>query len=144
MEDAKYPTIREVMTPDPVTLLADVPICDAARAMRDMGIGDVLVQHEDGQLGIVTDRDLVVRALADGADPASAPVGRYSSDPLITVHVDDSVDTALQVILERAVRRVPVMQDGKPAGIVSAGDLARQLDPASMLAEISAAPATTL
>jgi CBS domain-containing protein len=70
-----FPTTREAMTPDPVTLHASMPIRDAARAMRDMGIGDVLVRHADGSLGIVTDRDLAIRALADGADPDTAPVG---------------------------------------------------------------------
>jgi CBS domain-containing protein len=137
-----FPTTREAMTPDPVTLHASMPIRDAARAMRDMGIGDVLVRHADGSLGIVTDRDLAIRALADGADPDTAPVGDFSSDELVTVDADDSIDAAVQVLKEQAVRRVPVLADGKLAGIVTVGDLARRLDPSSMLADISAAPAT--
>lgn len=135
------PTVRLVMTPDPVTLHAGMPIRDAARAMRDLAIGDVLVRHADGSLGIVTDRDVVVRALADGADPEVSPIGEFSSDRLVTVAVDDSVNAAIQVVREQAVRRVPVMDGRAVAGIISVGDLAKRLDPHSMLADISTAPA---
>jgi CBS domain-containing protein len=134
-----FGTIRDVMTPDPLTLDAGMPIRDAARAMRDFDVGDIVVAHPDGSIGIVTDRDLVIRALAEGADPETAPIGGFSSDDLVTVSPDDSINAALELIRGKAVRRVLVLSDGRLAG--TTGDLAKRVDPASMLAAISFAPA---
>ncbi|MFF2145117.1 CBS domain-containing protein [Kitasatospora sp. NPDC058190] len=116
---------------------------DAARWMRDTAIGDVLVS-DDGQLcGLVTDRDLVVRVLAEGKDPDSTNVGDVCSCELVSVAPDDDVQHAVDLMRRHALRRLPVLDDGQAVGIVSLGDLAMDRDPGSALAAISdAAPNT--
>lgn len=132
--------VRDVMTPAPVTLPQAATVTQAAIAMRDEGIGDVLVLREPGVFGLVTDRDLVVRTLAENRDPLKTTLGEICSEDLATVHADDDAAKAVQIMRERAVRRVPVMDDGQAIGIVSLGDLARHRDPRSALADVSAAP----
>ncbi len=126
-------TVRDVMTPDPVMLHSRMPIRDAARTMRDLDIGDVLVRHDDGALGIVTDRDLGVLALAAGADPDTATVGELCRHDHATIEADDSVHAAIEVAREQPVGLVPVLDHGAVAGIVSLGDLKRRIDLASIL-----------
>lgn len=132
--------VREIMTGSPVTLPKDAPIVEAARLMRDHGIGDVIVMDGDRAEGILTDRDIVVRAVADGRDPQTVPVEQVISGGLTAVAPDDPVDRAIQVMREQAIRRVPVVQEGKPIGILSIGDLAIERDPDSALADISEEP----
>lgn len=133
--------LREVMTPDPVTVAKSASLGDAAAVMRDRNIGDVVVVKEDGDLcGIVTDRDIVVTAIADGADPNFTPVEEACSHDLVTLGPDDSVAEAVRVMSERAIRRLPIVDNGELVGIVSLGDLAEKRDRESALGEISAAP----
>jgi CBS domain-containing protein len=132
-------SIREVMTPDPVTLPATASLEEAARRMKDEDIGDVLVVEGDVLRGIVTDRDIVIRGLAEGR--ASARLGDICSGELIALLPDDSVNDAVRLMREHAVRRLPIVEDGKPVGMVSIGDLALEHDRESALADISAAPA---
>ena len=136
-------TIREHMTPDPVVLPSSATLADAARSMRDEDIGDVLVE-EDGELrGVATDRDIVVRAIAEGADPTRATLAEVCSNGLVTVSPDDSVIDAERLMRQHAVRRVPVVEGGRAIGMISIGDLAIDLDSESALADISAAPANS-
>jgi CBS domain-containing protein len=132
--------VREVMTGSVVTLPKDASLVEAARLMRDHGIGDVIVTDGGRAEGIVTDRDIVVRGIADGRDPGGVPLGSVVSRDLTAVAPDDPVERAVQVMRDHAVRRVPVVQDGKPVGIVSIGDLAIERDPSSALADISEEP----
>jgi CBS domain-containing protein len=134
-------TARDVMTPDPISVSADASVIEAARVMRDQDIGDVLVARDGVLLGIVTDRDIVVRVLAEGLDPEETPVEQASSGQLVVVRADDTVSSVVRQVRDSAIRRVPVMEDGHAVGIISLGDLARELDPESALADISAAPA---
>jgi signal-transduction protein with cAMP-binding, CBS, and nucleotidyltransferase domain len=100
----------------------------------------VLIVEADGRLrGIVTDRDMVVRGIADEKEPRSTTIGDICSPDLVAVDVDDDADRAVQVMRQRAVRRIPVMEDGQVAGVVSLGDMAIEKDPQSALAQISAA-----
>ena len=132
-------TIQSVMSTNLVTCPTTATIADAARLMRDREIGDVLVTGDSGRLaGIVTDRDLVVRCLADGA-AAEATIDRACSGDLMTVAPDSSVDEALRLMRARSLRRIPVVNDGRAVGIVTLGDLAMYLDPNSALSDISAA-----
>jgi CBS domain-containing protein len=132
-------TIQDVMTTNLVTCRATATIGDAARLMRDCDIGDVLVTHDDDQLaGIVTDRDLVVRCLADGA-AADATIQQACSSDLTSVTPDSSIDDAVRLMRERSVRRLPVVNDGRAVGIVTLGDVAIERDPNSALGDISAA-----
>jgi len=134
--------VREVMTGSPATLSTDASLVDAARLMRDRGIGDVIVTEGDAAEGIVTDRDIVVRAVAEGSDPNTMRVGQVVSGDLTSVAPDDPVERAIQLMREKAIRRLPVVEGGKPVGVVSIGDLAVERDAGSVLADISEEPPT--
>lgn len=135
-------SIREVMTADPVALTADRPIVEAADKMKQEQIGDVIVLDDSAQMcGIVTDRDIAIRAVAEGRDPQSTTIGEICTRDVRTMSPDDSVGDAIRLMRDEAIRRIPVVENGKPVGIVSLGDLAVTQDGRSVLAEISSAPA---
>ncbi len=131
------PSVRDVMTTDLRFCPTDGTLIDAARIMRDDDIGDVLVMDGDELVGIVTDRDIVVRAVADGRDPRETRLREVCSTDLVTVTADDEAGDVIRVMRQRAVRRVPVLDGGRPVGIVSLGDLAVEYDQDSALADIS-------
>jgi CBS domain-containing protein len=120
--------VRDVMTPGPVGVDYRQSIGDAARTMRDWGIGAVLVVRDGSLSGLITDRDLVIRAAAE-ASAADERVGPLSSGDLIGVNADADADEAARLMREHAVRRLPVIEDGQVAGIVSLGDLALRTTP---------------
>ncbi len=132
-------TVRDVMTTDLVTCPSSAPVMDAAGHMRDRNIGDVLVVDDGSVRGIVTDRDIVVRCVADGGDVRQATVGDVCSGDVTTVASDASIEEAARIMRDNALRRLPVVDDGKPVGIVTLGDLAIDADPSSALGAISAA-----
>jgi CBS domain-containing protein len=134
-------SIREVMTADPRTVAADATIEDAAREMSRDDIGAVLVEDKGSVAGILTDRDIVVRAVAEHKDPSSTKVRDVATRDVAALTPDQSVDDAIRIVRENNVRRIPVVQDGRPAGIVSIGDLAIERDTESALADISSEPA---
>jgi len=115
--------VRDLMTPGPIGVDYHQSIGDAARTMRDWGIGAVLVFNGQALHGLVTDRDLVVRAVAESKGPDEI-VGPLSSGDLIGVNADDDVAVAVRLMRDNAVRRLPVIDDGQVAGVVSLGDLA--------------------
>jgi CBS domain-containing protein len=127
--------LAEVMTRDPVVLPSDAGLDEAARAMKDADIGDVLVTADGALCGIVTDRDLVVRGLADG----KSNLGEVCSRGLYTLSPDADVEEAVTVMREAAIRRIAVVDGNRAVGVVSLGDLALEEDPGSALADISAA-----
>jgi CBS domain-containing protein len=132
--------ISEVMTADPVSLPTGSTLADAARAMRDSDIGDVIVLDDDGQVcGIVTDRDIVIRALAEGREAGATTLGDICTRDPATLSSEDSVADAVRLMSGKAIRRVPVVDAGIPVGIVTIGDLAIDRDPDSALADISEA-----
>ena len=131
--------IREVMTPNPVTLDSQTPVMRAAQAMRENDIGDVVVRHDGKLCGIVTDRDIVVRVLAAGKDPHSTKLDTVCSHDMLTISPDHDTVDAIRLMRERAIRRLPVVENNNVLGIVSLGDLAMALDPHSTLGDISAA-----
>jgi CBS domain-containing protein len=132
--------IRSVMNTNPVTLPARSSVAEAASAMRDANIGDVIVL-EDGRIcGILTDRDIVVRAVAEGRDLVSTKVADICSQEITTLSPTDNVEDAVRLMRDKAIRRLPVVEGDKPVGIVSIGDLAVSQDPRSALGHISAAP----
>lgn len=134
-------TIQEVMTPNPVTLATTATAVDAARAMRDNDVGAIVVVEGDSARGIVTDRDIAVRVVAEGRDPNQVQLGEFASANLVTVRPDASEEDAVRLMRENALRRIIVVDDqNRPVGIVSIGDLAIDLDSDSALAEVSAAP----
>ena len=132
--------IGEVMTPNPKALAQSATIMEAACAMRDNDIGDVVVLDNGRLCGILTDRDIVVRALAAGCDPYRTSVGEICSRALVTLAPEDSTGEAVRVMRERAIRRLPIEEHGRVVGIVTLGDVAVDADRRSALADISAAP----
>lgn len=132
--------VRDVMTTDLVTVEPQTSVAVVAEMMRDEDIGAVLVTDGNQLRGLVTDRDLVVRSVAAGHNPAATTVVDACSDELITVGPDDDLDRAVDVMREHSVRRVPVVDQKQHAvGVVSLGDLAIERDPHSALGDISAA-----
>ncbi|GAA2970608.1 CBS domain-containing protein [Streptomyces enissocaesilis] len=131
--------VREVMTAAPVTMSPQTSVAEIARVMRDEGIGAVLVAEGDELRGLITDRDLAVRIVAREGNIADYSAADACSGELITVSPDDGLDRAVSLMREYAVRRLPVVEDGLPVGIVSLGDLAVERDTDSVLADISAA-----
>lgn len=132
--------IKDVMTQKLVTVDATDTVRAAAEKMRDRDIGDVMVVRDGSMAGIATDRDITVRAVAEGKDPDSVRVGDICSTDLVAVSPDDSVEDAVRIMRDRAIRRLPVVEGSRPAGIVSIGDLAMERGEGSVLADISAAP----
>jgi CBS domain-containing protein len=132
-------TINEVMTHDPRTVSAESTLTDAAVLMRDDDVGAIVVEREGAIAGVVTDRDIVVRAIAQGHDPATTQVGDVASESVVTVTPDQSVEDVRRLMREHDVRRIVVEQGGRAAGIVSLGDLAVDGDADAELTDISAA-----
>ena len=127
----------------PVALPGTASVHEAARAMRDADIGDVIVIENDRVCGIITDRDIVVRTVAEARDPATTTLADICSHPLLMVSPTDSVEEAVRLMRTHALRRLPVVEGGQPVGIVALGDLAVERDPGSALGDISAAPPNT-
>ncbi len=132
--------LREIMTRNPVTVEATDSLTAAARTMRDANIGDVVVVEQGRVRGILTDRDIVVRALAESRDPGQTSVGDVCSRELTFLSPADAIEDAVAIMRKKAIRRLPVVEDDHPVGIVSLGDLAVERDPESTLGGISAAP----
>ncbi|MEV0383597.1 CBS domain-containing protein [Nonomuraea sp. NPDC050643] len=133
-------TVADVMTAHPASVDIDQPVSVPAALMRDHGTGAVIV-NENGRLhGIVTDRDIAVRVIADERGP-DTPVRVACSESVEVVCADTSIEQAVRIMRAHAVRRLPVVEDGRAIGIVSLGDLAMERDPGSALASISAAEA---
>lgn len=130
-------TVRDVMTTRIVTCPASTSLPQAARIMRDENIGDVLVTDGDRLRGIVTDRDIVIRCVTEGGDISQAQLGNACSSELAFASPDMSIDEAALLMGKKAVRRLPVVDNGRAVGIVSIGDLAVERDPSSVLGRIS-------
>jgi CBS domain-containing protein len=131
--------IREVMTKNPVTLESSARVVDAAQAMREHNIGDVVVRKNGKLCGIVTDRDIAIRVVGEGKDPKATNLEAICSLDVTTVSPTQSTSDAVRLMRKGAIRRLPVVEDSKILGIVSLGDLAQALDRESALGEISAA-----
>jgi CBS domain-containing protein len=123
-------TAREIMTPDAECARADETLVDAARRMRDLGVGALPVCGPDERLqGVVTDRDIVVKCIAEGGDPASTRVQELAQGAPVTIGADDDVDEALSTMVKYGVRRLPVIDGHELVGMVSQADVAREASP---------------
>jgi CBS domain-containing protein len=121
--------IREVMTSNPRTIEADKPVADAAKLMRDEDVGLAPIVEGDRLVGALTDRDIAIRVVAEGKDPASTPVREVASTEVVTVDPEQDLDEALNLMAQHQVRRIPVVeQDGRLVGVVAQADVARQAD----------------
>ena len=122
-------SIRELMTTNPTTVDTSARVVEAARIMRQEDVGPVpVVENGDRLAGIVTDRDIVLRVVAEGGDPQSTTVGEIMSRDLVTVDPDQPLDEALRLMARHQVRRLPVCEeDGRLVGIVAQADVATEL-----------------
>jgi CBS domain-containing protein len=120
--------IRDLMTENPSSCERGTPVAEAAKVMARENVGSVPVVEGDKLVGVVTDRDLVVRLLAEGRDPQSTTVGEVASSEPVTLSPDDGLDQALQLLARHQVRRLPVVEGERLVGIVAQADIARHAD----------------
>lgn len=131
--------VKDVMTPGVVAVRPDASVVEAAQLMRTQNIGDVVVADGQRIVGVLTDRDITVRAVAVAADPLGLSAGDVCTPNPLTLAPDDPVSSAVALMREHAIRRIPVVEGGLPVGLASLGDLAEARDPGSALAGISRA-----
>jgi len=133
-------TVKDVMTTNVVYLPSETTIAEAARTMREQDIGDVVIADGASLAGVITDRDIVVRAVAERRDPEATTIGEIMTRDLVTVRPEDTIQQAALLMRDRAVRRLLVCDDNQGlVGVVSIGDLAERIDPDSVLGGISSA-----
>jgi CBS domain-containing protein len=132
--------VRDIMSSAPVCMAPGESVSAAAKAMKQHGIGTVLVLTDGRLSGLVTDRDITVRVLAENRDPQATRVGDICSDEPAVLSPDDDLEQATRLVRDRAVRRIPVLADGTPVGVVSVGDLALEKDARSARSSVSSAP----
>jgi CBS domain-containing protein len=117
--------ISDVMTSNPRTIEPSTPVAQAAKLMRDEDVGPLPIVDGNRVVGILTDRDIVIRTIAEGKDPQSVTAGEIASKQLVTIDPDQSLDEAAQLMAKHQVRRLPVCEeDGRLVGIVAQADVA--------------------
>ena len=120
--------IRDVMTPSPQTVRADSPATEAAKLMKESHAGMIPVVEDGRLLGAVTDRDIVLRVVAEGKDPAATTAGAIATTDLITITPDQDLDEAMELMGRHQIRRLPVVEEGRLIGVVAQADVAREGD----------------
>ncbi len=118
--------IRDLMTSNPTTCDSSAMVADAAKLMAQKDVGPIPVVDGDRLVGLVTDRDIVVRVVAEGRDASSTRLSDIVTSDLKTVSPDDELDVALRTMASAQVRRLPVVEDGRLVGIVAQADVARK------------------
>ena len=135
---------RDVMTPDAQCIGENDTVADAAKRIKELDVGAMPICGEDDRLkGMLTDRDIVVKVIAEGKDPADVKAGDLGEGKPVTIGADDSVEDAIAAMRDNAVRRLPVIEDQKMVGIVSQADVAKNVDEhkvGDLVEAISAAP----
>ena len=121
-------TAREIMTPGAECVGENETLEVAARKMKDLDVGALPICGEDNRLkGVVTDRDIVVKCLAEGGDPRTVKAGSLGEGKPVTIGADDTVEEAIKTMEEHKVRRLPVIDGHDLVGMVSQADIARSL-----------------
>jgi CBS domain-containing protein len=121
-------TARDLMTPGAECVGENETLTDAARKMRDLDVGALPICGEDNRLkGVLTDRDIVVRCLAEGGDPSTTPAGSLGEGKPVTIGADDSIEEALKTMAEHKVRRLPVIDGHDLVGMLTQADIARAM-----------------
>jgi CBS domain-containing protein len=145
-EEIDMTTAREVMTGGAECASVDDTVTDAARKMKDLGVGALPICGEGNRLkGMITDRDIVLNCVAEGMDTTQVKVQDYAGDEVVTIGADDDIEEALSTMARHGVRRLPVIDGHDLVGMISQADIAKSLpeEKAGRLVEaISAAPST--
>jgi CBS domain-containing protein len=137
---------RDIMSPDCTCVGENDSVLDAARKLKELDVGAMPICGEDNRLkGMLTDRDIVVKVLAEGKDPSSTTAGELGQGDgkTVTIGADDSIDEALRTMIDHKVRRLPVIDGHDLVGIISQADIARNLDEektGDLVEAISSAP----
>lgn len=138
------PKVHEVMTDRPRAVTPETTVSEAAQLMKSDDIGSLPILDGEQLAGVVTDRDIVVRAIAEGKDPRGMPVREVASRELVTVHADEDLSSALQLMASQQVRRLPVVDDdGRLVGVLAQADVAveaKEKAVGEMVGEISKSP----
>jgi CBS domain-containing protein len=136
---------REIMSDDCTCVSTNDTLVDAARKMKELDVGALPICDDDQQLaGMLTDRDIAIKAVAEGKDPSSCKVAEFAEGKPVTIGADDSVEEALRTMTSHGVRRLPVIDGHELVGIVSQADVARAWDPervGDLVEAISSMPA---
>jgi CBS domain-containing protein len=117
-------SVRDAMTQDPRSIGASASVVEAARLMREQHIGSLPVTEDERPVGMITDRDITTRVVAESAAPETTSVGDVYSRTLISVQPDDGLDDALRLMARHQVRRLPVVENGRLVGVVAQADIA--------------------
>jgi CBS domain-containing protein len=137
-------TARELMTEGAECVRTSDTLVTAAQRMRELDVGAMPICGDDGRLaGMITDRDIVVKCIADGGDPKSTEVSRLAEGKPVTIGADDDVEEALRTMTQYDVRRLPVIDGDRLVGMLSQADIARS-DPdlaGRIVSELSSSPA---
>jgi len=132
--------VKDAMTSDVKTATSSQSLTDAARLMKQEDVGSVPVVDGERLVGVLTDRDIVVRGIADGSNPNTIKVGDIASRDVVTVRPDDDLDEALRLMAQHQVRRLPVVEDGQLVGVVAQADVAleaKEKDVGELVEQIS-------
>jgi CBS domain-containing protein len=116
--------VRDTMTGSPRSIDASTSVVEAAQLMREGHIGSLPITADEQLVGMITDRDIAMRVVAEAADHTNTSVGDVSSRDLVTVEADEDLDDALQLMARHQVRRLPVVENGRLVGIVAQADIA--------------------
>jgi CBS domain-containing protein len=119
-------SVKDAMTTSPATATPSQSLAEAARLMKQQDIGSVPVVDGSRLVGLLTDRDIVVRAVAEGGDPQTVQVGEIASHDVVTVRPDDNLDDALRLMAQYQIRRLAVVEDGQLVGVVAQADVAHE------------------
>jgi len=119
-------SVKDAMTPEVKTAQPSQSLTDVAKLMKEEDVGAVPVLDGDRLVGVVTDRDIVVRGIADGSDPHTVRVGEIASADIVTVRPDDDLDEALRLMAQHQVRRLPVVDEGRLVGVLAQADVAHE------------------
>ena len=120
-------TVRDAMTEDPRSIGASASVVEAARLMREDDIGSLPITDDEKLVGMITDRDITTRVVAEAADPKMTSVGDVVSRDLISIEPDEDLEEAVQLMASHQVRRLPVVENGRLVGIVAQADVALNL-----------------
>ena len=136
--------VHEVMTDRPRVVTPETTVSEAAQLMKNDDIGSLPILDGEQLAGVVTDRDIVIRAVAEGKDPRGMPVREVASRELVTVNADEELSSALQLMASQQVRRLPVVNDdGRLVGVLAQADVAVEASEKAvgeMVEEISKPP----
>ena len=120
-------SVRDAMTENPRSIGASASVVEAARLMREGDIGSLPITEDEKLVGMITDRDITTRVVAEAADPSTTSVGDVYSQDLISVEADKDLEEAVQLMARHQVRRLPVVENGRLVGIVAQADVALAL-----------------